>query len=153
MPIDDVHNVIWDPKSQTYVQILPTNTFEVGPARETMRLAQVILECWQTAEDHGFHEPTQMSGQSRTFGDTCALITSEVSEAYECYRDFSKGGFKERVENGKPEGPGAELADAVIRIFDTAVFDLKMPPTQFAGIILDKMEYNKSRPYKHGRDI
>jgi hypothetical protein len=57
------------------------------------------------------------------------------------------------VENGKPEGPGAELADAVIRIFDTAIFDLKLTPTQFAGIILDKMEYNKSRPYKHGRDI
>ena len=41
----------------------------------------------------------------------------------------------------------AELADAIIRIMDFAQeYDLNL-----ADAILAKHEYNKSRPYKHGK--
>ena len=54
-----------------------------------------------------------------------------------------------QCEYGKPEGIPIELADAIIRICDTC--------GQY-GIDLDrairlKMEYNKTRPYKHGKKI
>ena len=47
----------------------------------------------------------------------------------------------------KPEGVPSEIADAVIRCFDFAYtegFDL-------AGIIAEKLEYNATRPFKHGK--
>jgi NTP pyrophosphatase (non-canonical NTP hydrolase) len=55
----------------------------------------------------------------------------------------------QECEHGKPEGIPIELADVIIRICDTC--------GQY-GIDLDrairlKMEYNKTRPYKHGKKI
>ena len=50
-------------------------------------------------------------------------------------------------ENGKPCGIPSELADVVIRIFDFCGgmnIDLEK-------IILEKMAYNETRPYKHNR--
>lgn len=72
-----------------------------------------------------------------------ALIHGEISEALECYRDDQ---LYEYEENGKPEGFGVELADAVIRILDLA---------GALGIDLqDAMEkkhaYNAARPERHG---
>jgi NTP pyrophosphatase (non-canonical NTP hydrolase) len=72
-----------------------------------------------------------------------ALIHSEISEALEAYRNNLPF---ETVINGKPEGIGVEIADAVIRLCDLAGhygLDLE-------GIILRKMAYNESRPFKHG---
>ena len=50
-------------------------------------------------------------------------------------------------EDDKPEGVPAELADVVIRCFDMADYygiDLE-------EAILEKHEFNKTRPYKHGK--
>ena len=49
-------------------------------------------------------------------------------------------------ENGKPEGFGVEIADAIIRCLDL---------TEALGIdigerILEKHEYNGTRPHRHG---
>jgi hypothetical protein len=47
----------------------------------------------------------------------------------------------------KPEGVPSEIADGVIRAFDYAYrsgFDL-------AGMIAEKLTYNTTRPYKHGK--
>jgi len=73
----------------------------------------------------------------------CALIHSEVSEAVECIR---QNDMNLRIENGKPEGAVAELADVVIRVCDTC---------EALGLDLEeairvKQEYNRSRPYRHG---
>jgi len=71
------------------------------------------------------------------------LVHSEVSEALEEIRD----GNLDRYFNGsKPEGFGIELADIVIRCLDLAAamgIDLESE-------IETKMEYNRTRPYKHG---
>lgn len=72
------------------------------------------------------------------------LIHSEVSEAMEAHRDL---GFTAGSINGKPEGFVYELADVVIRVLDLADhFGLNIEQA-----IVDKMAYNESRPYMHGK--
>ncbi len=86
--------------------------------------------------------------EDRTFGDDIALIITEVGEAFDAYRQSQ---FYDVTDPrfGKPEGVGSELADILIRLLDTA---------KRRGINLDfeyrrKLEYNKTRGYKHGGKI
>ena len=77
-----------------------------------------------------------------------ALIHSELSEALEEYR-AGHDVTKVYVEDGKPEGVGIELADAVIRILDYC---------EAAGIDLDaaielKADYNRGRGHRHGGKV
>lgn len=60
---------------------------------------------------HGFWEP----GSEPTFGEYCALIHEEISEAFSAWRN---GEPDEYVVDGKPEGVWVELADVVIRCAD-----------------------------------
>ena len=79
----------------------------------------------------------------RKIPEFLCLIHSEISEALEAYRIK---GIDNWIENGKPEGIAVELADAIIRILDLSeYFDFDMEQ-----YILDKHEYNKSRPFWHG---
>lgn len=54
---------------------------------------------------------------------------------------------------GKPEEPAAELADVVIRCFDTAVFDCGLAAHELAELIERKIAYNRGRPHKHGKAL
>lgn len=126
--------------------------------KESLTLAQLIAEAYQTAKDHGFHD------EAPHVPTLLALLHSEVSEALEDYREGNVGlGFldssgvvhdcqaSEQEQQGgmplrKPVGLDSELADVLIRLCDMAgalAVDLERAT-------IEKLRYNKSRSHKHG---
>lgn len=101
---------------------------------------------------HALDDETALREQ----GNALMLIVSEAAEALEALREgYQAGGtyYAEPRESSttahprKPEGVPSEIADIVIRCLDFADvngFDL-------GDIVLEKMDYNESRPYKHGK--
>lgn len=86
-------------------------------------------EAYETAKEHGWHD------EPREMGTILCLIHGEISEAMEA--DRRREGWDRVTE---------ELADACIRIFDLCgSLNLNLEKA-----ILEKMEFNKTRPYKHG---
>ena len=99
----------------------------------------IAMSVHTNARAHGWWE------EPREDGTLIALIMSEAAEALEALR---KG-------NGPDEhcpqfsGAEVELADAVIRIMDMA----EARGWDVAGAIVAKHEFNKTRPYKHGKEF
>lgn len=125
-----------------------------------MEINELVSKAHTNAKNHGFWDPPL------PFGTAIALIHSELSEALEEMRAGNRirpgqpvpmvyyrgGGY---VASGptkcckKPEGVAVELADAVIRIADLCGYlgiDLEKA-------IVEKMAYNETRPYKHGKQF
>lgn len=93
-----------------------------------MRINDLCQEAYAIAKSKGWHD------EPRETGTLLALIHSEVSEALEADRRGDKENFAE------------ELADTCIRVFDlcgSMGIDLEKA-------IMQKMERNKGRSYKHG---
>lgn len=104
-------------------------------------LELLTYDCHRNSVLHGFHD------DGFNFGEKVALIHSELSEALESYRQH---GITEEDHHCAPfNNVEIELADAIIRIFDLAgKLNLKLGPALMA-----KHAYNKSRPYKHGKNF
>ncbi len=92
---------------------------------------------WQNAEDKLFHK------KERGFAEEIALMHSELSEALEGNRHGSHP--SEHIPEFIAEEE--ELADVIIRIFDSAV----SRKFRVAEAIVAKMEYNAGRPPLHGK--
>jgi NTP pyrophosphatase (non-canonical NTP hydrolase) len=110
---------------------------------EMMTIDQLQCESYSLAVEKGFWEQ-----EDRNIPEALALIHSEISEALEEYRKDENPEFTYyRESDGKPEGFGFELADAIIRIFDLAEgYGLELE-----HLIREKLEFNRSRPTKHGK--
>jgi NTP pyrophosphatase (non-canonical NTP hydrolase) len=78
-------------------------------------------------------------------GEKICLMHAELSEALEAIRDGDP------PDKHLPQYPSSavELADAVIRIMDYC----KRYNLPLVEAILDKIDYNRSRPYKHGKEF
>lgn len=117
-------------------------------------ITNLIKECNDIAKEKGWWD------EPRSFGDQIALMHSELSEALEEFRtpkyaldiEGDQNIYQIKIEDwdgytsGKPEGIAVELADVLIRIFDTCG-QLQIP---LAEALIQKIEYNKTRPYRHG---
>lgn len=110
-------------------------------AREGIAAAMRLVH--KTALDAGWYRRKRKSRGRRSkalvqrnFGEVIALVHSELSEALEAHRrDLKDDKLPHR------SGVEVELADCVIRIFDTAAA-LKL---DLAGAIIEKNQFNKTR--------
>jgi hypothetical protein len=126
-----------------------------------MDIFKLQTEAWKIAEEKGWHE-----GEGLSFGEFIALCHSELSEALEIYREKGASAITEvqpfewleYTSNGKigmevvssvPGGIPIELADVILRIFDYS----ETCGINMQKAIETKMEYNKTRPYRHGGKV
>lgn len=129
-------------------------------------LDQFMKEVHGVAKDHGWWDFPYKSPL-----ECMALMVSELAEAMEETRHQNSRPPIYQVQEGifitpssndphnpqrlywdssfKPEGEAVELADCIIRILDYCAFH-ELPIVEALQL---KNEYNKSRPYKHGKKI
>jgi len=96
-----------------------------------MKINELTKEAHETALEKGWWD------EERSTTECLALVTCEISEAIE---ELRKGNYKKFNE---------ELADVYIRLGDLCGhlgIDIEKE-------IIKKMEFNKTRPYKHGKNF
>lgn len=100
------------------------------PAKPKQSINDFIKKCHHIAKTKGWWQDV------RNDGELIALMHSELSEALEAMRN-----------HGKKEELAEELADCCIRIFDYC----GARKINLEQALLKKIEYNKGRPYRHGK--
>jgi NTP pyrophosphatase (non-canonical NTP hydrolase) len=115
-------------------------------ATECEALSIVAAKVFLIAQEHGFHDGDEVGKVSLDrLAKFCANLHGEVSELWEAAR---KGHLLEKCD--KPVNltcAEEELADIVIRAFDTA-YTLGL---DIGRAIALKSQYNESRPHMHGK--
>lgn len=125
---------------------------DIKPAsiQRSEEIAALQRSVFQNAKAKGFHildipRHRELSAMETAWVNSqLMLIVSEVAEATEALR--VTGLRPDITSDGKPLGFGSELADALIRILDTA----ELCGIDLAADIAAKAAYNTTRPIKHG---
>lgn len=105
-------------------------------------LNDLAKEVHEIAKAHGWWD------SERNFGESLALIHSEVSEVLEDWRRGRAINVIVYTEGQlpKPDGIPIEFADIIIRVLDLcAAYNIDIDQA-----IKEKMIYNALRPYRHG---
>lgn len=96
--------------------------------QQLINLNDLAKDNHQNSIEKGWYEPEP------TVPELLCMIHSEVSEVVDAYR------------NGRDDEIGEELADIILRTLDlSAHMEIDIHST-----VLNKLEYNKTRPYRHG---
>jgi NTP pyrophosphatase (non-canonical NTP hydrolase) len=123
--------------------------------------SQTLREWAQTIHQYAVDKGWWDKPESRNFGDLTALLHTEVSEAYEEYRNgrtpteryYAPQERDVTDDSGnvrsKPEGIPSELADIMIRIFDMCGYY----QIDIRDVLVEKHLYNLARPYRHGGKV
>ena len=123
----------------TSQQLVDAPGNEPSPALIEDVLDYLTTEIHRTAQEKGWWE------DGRKPSECIALAHSELSEALEALRHGNPPDDKITQFSGAE----AELADTIIRILDMAgAFGWNV-----AGALVAKMQYNRGRTYKHGKQF
>jgi NTP pyrophosphatase (non-canonical NTP hydrolase) len=101
----------------------------------------------RAAKEKGFWQTDEKKMLiKRNIGELLMLIVSELGEALEALRRNDRQELNTEWRKNTFED---EIADAVIRLLDLCAAESIPLEKQ----ILKKLEYNKTRPYKHGKEF